>query len=217
MFDKPLKLIGDESNAANVVIEMSGYVDWKANGGWIEGITFRRPKISSGGPVSCEMLNMTGSAKMDMFHCVFDNDGSSGSVVTLSGSGSKGRWNDVVIRNGGSNGIDMEGKITVDIIDSSIKANKKNGISCSKNAKVKLLQTKVTKNLGVGLECKTGCGGEMKKCTFSANKQGVIRKETGCIFTSSGNTAFVFSVPKKNIPGFKLTRIQGERTTDMIN
>ena len=102
LIDKPIKLVGDENNAANVVIEMSGSVEWKARRGWIEGITFRRPKISTGLPVSLPMLKMTDEANVDMFRCVFDNDSSSGPVTTLSGTGSKGRWTDVVVRNGGS-------------------------------------------------------------------------------------------------------------------
>jgi hypothetical protein len=114
-FDKPLKLVGDENNAANVVIEMSGSLEWKAKGGWIEGVTFRRPKMSTGVPISLPMLNMTGEAKMDMINCVFDNDGSTGSVVTISGSGSKGCWNDIIVRNGGSNGIEMEGEVTLEL------------------------------------------------------------------------------------------------------
>lgn len=115
IFDKQLKLVGDESNAANVVVEMSGSLEWQAKGGWIEGVTFRRPKISTGAPQSLPMLNMIGEAKMNMINCTFDNDGSSGSVITISGSGPKGSWNNVVVRNGGSNGIELDGEVTVEL------------------------------------------------------------------------------------------------------
>merc|ERR1719343_762854 len=99
--DKPLRFVGDENNPANVVIEMSGSVKWTGAGGWIEGITFRRPKISSGKDLpSFPMLEIGESGKIDIVHSVFDNDGSSGPVGHLSGSGKKGLWHDVVFRNG---------------------------------------------------------------------------------------------------------------------
>ena len=115
VFDKPLKLIGDENNAANVVVEMSGCLTWTARGGWIEGVTFRRPKISTGVAVSSPMLTMNNESRVDMIQCVFDNDGSTGSVVTLSGSGYKGSWKDTVVRNGGGNGIEILGDVTLEL------------------------------------------------------------------------------------------------------
>ena len=45
--DVPLRIIGDEKDPNHVVVELSGTVIWKAIGGLIEGVTFRRPKISS--------------------------------------------------------------------------------------------------------------------------------------------------------------------------
>jgi superfamily II DNA/RNA helicase len=115
LFDKPVKVIGDDNNASNVVIEMSGTLEWAAKGGWMEGVTFRRPKISTGAPVSYSILKMTGKAKIDIFHCVFDNGGSTGSTIALSGSGAKGSWNDIVVRNGGTNGIEIEGELSLDL------------------------------------------------------------------------------------------------------
>lgn len=115
VFDKPLKLIGDEHNPANVVIEMTGSVKWTGKGGWIEGITFRRPKISSGEIPSSVMLDIGGAGKVDVVHSVFDNDGSSGAVVVASGSGPKGHWHDVVVRNGGSSGIQLEGEVSLSL------------------------------------------------------------------------------------------------------
>jgi hypothetical protein len=113
VFNKQLKLVGDEQNPANVVIEMSGSVHWTAKGGWIEGVTFRRPKISTGAPPACAMLRLEGEGKVDVVHSVFDNEGSTGSTVTLSGTGSKGLWHDATIRNGGSCGIEMEGQVSL--------------------------------------------------------------------------------------------------------
>jgi hypothetical protein len=81
IIDKPLRLVGDENNPANVVIEMSGSVQWTGKGGWIEGITFRRPKMSSGKELpSFPMMEVRDSGKLDVIHSVFDNDGSTGPV-----------------------------------------------------------------------------------------------------------------------------------------
>ena len=113
VIDKPLKLVGDEHNPANVVVEMSGSIKWSGKGGWIEGITFRRPKISTGEMPSSVMLEIENLGKVDIVHSVFDNDGSTGCVVKATGSGSKGHWDDVVIRNGGSDGVRMEGQINL--------------------------------------------------------------------------------------------------------
>jgi hypothetical protein len=119
LFDRPVQLIGDEKNPANVVVEMSGAVQWTAKGGWIEGVTFRRPKISTGEPPAYPMMEVVGEGKVDLFHCVFDNDGSTGSVVTLSGTGLKGKWRDAIIRNGGSCGIEMQGEIKFELTEVS--------------------------------------------------------------------------------------------------
>jgi hypothetical protein len=38
-----------------------------------------------------------------------------GSAMMLSGSGSKGSWSAIHIRNGGSHGVEMEGNISLDL------------------------------------------------------------------------------------------------------
>lgn len=130
LFDKPTKLIGDERNPANVVVEMSGSVQWKSAYGWIEGVSFRRPKISTGEPPSYPMLEVTGDGKVDLFHCVFDNEGSTGSVVMLSGSGQKGKWREAVIRNGGSCGIEMQGEIEFQLTEVCVGCQNLKQTSC---------------------------------------------------------------------------------------
>jgi len=42
----PLRIIGDEKDPSHVVIELSGTISWKGSVGFMEGITFRRPRIS---------------------------------------------------------------------------------------------------------------------------------------------------------------------------
>lgn len=50
--DFTIKFVGDEHDPAHVVVELSGTVNWKAKGGFFEGITLRRPKIMPKGSVS---------------------------------------------------------------------------------------------------------------------------------------------------------------------
>jgi hypothetical protein len=96
----PLRIVGDEHNPSNVVIEMSGTIIWKAFGGFIEGVTFRRPKIASGVSESIEMLRIEATGKLDIIQSVFDNEGSRANTVSLLGPGKKGRWESVLVQHG---------------------------------------------------------------------------------------------------------------------
>lgn len=111
--EKPLKFVGDENNPSNVVIEISGSLEWKAMGGRMEGITFCRPKISASSVAPSPILKVTGIGRVDLGNCVFENNMYEESVTKLSGTGSKGCWSGILIRNGGWHGIEMEGSISL--------------------------------------------------------------------------------------------------------
>ena len=96
--DIPLRFVGDEHNPSNVVIEMSGSIVWNAGGGFCEGITFRRPKLTSGEHLAKEILRMAPGSRLDMVESVLDNEGSDAYVVAVQRG--KGTWKNVVIRNG---------------------------------------------------------------------------------------------------------------------
>ena len=96
----PLKLVGDENNPSNVTIEMSGSLTWRASGGIIEGVTFRRPKLSSEKVLDRFMLVLEEGAKLRVMNSVLDNEGSLGNVATLYGPGNKGAWISVLIQHG---------------------------------------------------------------------------------------------------------------------
>lgn len=114
----PLKLVGDENNAANVVIEMGGTLSWYGKGGWIEGITFRRPKMSSGEGSSYEMLRVLDGGRLDAVHSVIDNKGSSSSsAVTVDGPGSKGHWFDVAVSGGREQGIKVDNAAKLELTE----------------------------------------------------------------------------------------------------
>jgi hypothetical protein len=98
--DIPLRIIGDEDNPSNVVIEISGTIIWRAGGGFFEGITFRRPKISSGQRLVKELLRVEEKGKLNVIQSVFDNEGSSGDVVMLFGPENIGRWENIFAQHG---------------------------------------------------------------------------------------------------------------------
>ena len=93
---------------------MSGTIVWRGEGGFIEGVTFRRPKLSSGGPAPAELLRMENKGKVDMVQSVFDNEGSSGDVIRLSGEGRKGLWESCLFQHG-IRGISLQERAQLDI------------------------------------------------------------------------------------------------------
>lgn len=79
----PLRLVGDEYHPANVIIEMNNgsCLKWKAKGGWIEGITFRRPQIASVKVITQPTIRLQPGSKLHMFSCTVDNEGSDHKVA----------------------------------------------------------------------------------------------------------------------------------------
>lgn len=205
LVDKPLKLVGDENNPANVVIEMSGSMRWSGQGGWIEGITFRRPKIVSGLVSSAPMLDLCESGSINMIQNVFDNEPNKGTTILLSGTGQKGNFNNVIIRNGWSGGIRMNGPIQLKLTDCTVKGNLSDGVTVGNESALEMTKCKVSRNRGHGIRCAKGSKIAIVKCHFAANAKGVLHRETGCNLSCSGNTATVFTLPGKQIPGFKLS------------
>jgi hypothetical protein len=121
--DFPIRFVGDENNAANVVVEMSGSLRWQAIGGWIEGVTFRRPKISTGVPPADSMLRIEHTGRVDIAYSVLDNEGSTGTVVLALGAGQKGRWQTVSIRGGAGGGVAIEGESSIELRKVSHKSH----------------------------------------------------------------------------------------------
>jgi len=86
----PLRFIGDEHDPSHVIVELSGTVEWSGKGGWMEGVTFRRPRMAS--DQSREILRLLDGGRVDMGVCVLDNEGSQGPVAVVTGAKSKGVW-----------------------------------------------------------------------------------------------------------------------------
>jgi hypothetical protein len=110
----PLKLVGDENNPSNVTIEMSGSLTWRASGGLVEGVTFRRPKLSSDNLVDRPMLFIEKGAKLNVVNSALDNEGSVGNVANLLGPGNKGTWSSVLIQHGAI-GMSLRTSATIEL------------------------------------------------------------------------------------------------------
>jgi hypothetical protein len=109
----PVRLVGDEHNPSNVVVEMGCTLVWKARGGFCEGVTFRRPKLSSGDSSTLVMLRLETGSRLDVVEAVLDNDGTEGDVVVARDA--RGSWRNVSIR-GGTRGISFEAGATIDLV-----------------------------------------------------------------------------------------------------
>ena len=205
MIDKPIKLVGDENNPANVVVEMDGSLQWSAKGGWIEGITFRRPKILSGASSTSSMVNIVGAGKIDVIQSAFDNAGSTGNAVIVSGTGNKGNWEGVTVRNGGQTGIFVTGNVRFKMMSCSVKGSTGSAVVVSNTASIELAKCYVVNNGGFGMHVSTGCRSVIVKCHFASNVKGVLMRETNADVSCSMNTAVVAVMPGKSIPGFKLS------------
>ena len=209
--DKPLRIVGDENDPSHVVIELSGSIRWTARGGFIEGVTFRRPKISS---ASHEEVLVVGCGKVDMMHCVLDNQGSNGNVAIVSGA--KCHWVGVVLK-GSRHGSGLVAKSEASIyLDScQVRFNKSSGIICSGGSHIKMINCHVENNGDFGFLLQNNSKGEVTKSRFAHNEGGIIEKESGstCV-PCSGNVAVVTSTSQRAIAGFRLIR---EQETDQIN
>jgi hypothetical protein len=113
----PVKIVGDENEPSHVILEMSGEIVWKPVGGWMEGVTVRRPRIATGVTPSNQILRIDGG-RVNMYNCVFDNRGSVGNCISVSGNKAGGNWEKAVIRGGSHNesGLFVENGARVELI-----------------------------------------------------------------------------------------------------
>ena len=117
--DKPVKLVGDEDNL-KVALEVSGGIEWRARGGYFEGLTLHRPSIASGKAEQNDMLTVAPNCRLDMFRCVVDNAGGDGNCI-LVGDGARCHSEEVRIcgASTGKCGLRIESRATVELIDVS--------------------------------------------------------------------------------------------------
>jgi len=160
--NKPVKFVGDENEPAHVILELSGEIVWKSRGGWMEGITIRRPRIATGVTPSNEILRIEHGGCLDMFHCAFDNRGSIGNCISVRGDAG-GRWEKAII-NGGSSG--------------------KSGLMIETNGKVELIDAIICDNDGVGITRQDGAILALSDCTVERNGLGPTKEEENILSTA---------------------------------
>ncbi len=67
-----MRIIGDEKDPSHVVIELGGTIAWKGKKGFIEGVTFRRPRIGSGEKKNGELLRIEHGSSLDLVNSAIE-------------------------------------------------------------------------------------------------------------------------------------------------
>lgn len=100
--EHPVRFVGDEYYPSNVIIEMNNgsCIEWKAEGGWIEGITFRRPQIASSKVITQPLIRLCPNSKIHMYSCTIENEGSEHGVALEGLPGSRTKLENVSVRAG---------------------------------------------------------------------------------------------------------------------
>lgn len=139
IINKPIRFVGDEHEPAHVVVELSGEIIWRARGGWMEGITIRRPRIATGVTPKSEILRIDPNGHLNIFHCAFNNRGSIGNVVSVCNNAG-GQWEQVSVSGGSrdSSGLHVEKNGKVELVECAIHDNDGVGITREDGAKVVL-------------------------------------------------------------------------------
>lgn len=199
----PLRFVGDENDPSHVIIELSGTIRWTSTSSFIEGVTFRRPKIGS----SCqdEILVVNGG-KMDMLQCVLNNQGSDENVAVVDGA--KCRWVGVVLSGSRlGSGLVLEGKASINLDSCQILSNKGSGIVCSGGSHITMTNCEVGNNGDFGVLLQGNSKAAVTKSHFFHNARGIIEKQSGstCV-PCTGNVAVVNNTSHRAVSGFRVTR-----------
>jgi len=72
VIDFPLRIVGDEKDPSHVILELCGTIVWACAKGWLEGLTFRRPKITNQLKKDDKLLDLKGNCKVHMENCVIN-------------------------------------------------------------------------------------------------------------------------------------------------
>uniref|UniRef100_A0A7S1GQ59 Right handed beta helix domain-containing protein n=1 Tax=Cyclophora tenuis TaxID=216820 RepID=A0A7S1GQ59_CYCTE len=210
--DVPLKFVGDENNPSHVVIELSGSVRWRANG-FLEGVTFRRPKISSGKEkIAHELMSLTNGVRVNMVHCVLNNEGSMGHVVSLRMK-SKGSWFDTQIKgSGGGDGIFLADESELELVECSIVGNSNAGIMSTGGTRFKAVSCQFDENKGSAVSVQGHSKCEILKSRFGKGNGDLIVREAGsaCAPCQANVAILPKGLTRKPIPGVRYTQEEDE-------
>lgn len=163
LVDFPVRFIGDENEPSHVVIELSGSIHWSGAGGWIEGVTIRRPKLSNDSNTDQEIITVEDKGRLDVHHCVLRN---AGSICSLKGKGIKGRWNHVALKglHGQGSGLSLQNGASLFISNSTIQGNGKYGVILKDCSSIHLTNCILITN-GLGPLCAFDSGSFIDKAS----------------------------------------------------
>jgi len=203
----PLRIIGDENDPSHVVVELSGTIVWKGQGGWMEGVTLRRPRISSNANALKHTLQIQNGGQFDMFNCVLNNEGSSASVALVSNANSKGKWKKVEIKGGGQQGggILVEDNGTIEMIKCRIVSNHGDGVTCCDTTFVTLRDCEIEDNAGVGISLMDSSHACIERTRVVRNNGGVMVKRKNCVCDPCIDNVCDLTLAKGQevVPGFR--------------
>jgi hypothetical protein len=112
----PIRIVGDENNPSNVVVEVEGSILWTSLWGWCEGVTFRRPKLMSADSTEKPIIILDKGGTLDVVNSVFDNSGGHGPAIVDTGSKPRRCWTNVLVRDNVIS--NEEAMITLSLADS---------------------------------------------------------------------------------------------------
>lgn len=215
----PLRFVGDEHDPSHVVIELSGSIRWQAKKGWIEGITFRRPRLSKEGSLAPEIICVEGGGRVDIFNSILNNEGSLKSPAIVRGVDSKGTWRSVKLRGAmASPGLVLEDRADVELQNCTVSDNGGPGIVCHSNSRLRMTNCSVERNAGFGVCLGGNSRCEVAKCRFIENAGGLIDKEIGSSCSPCNGNIFVMACQSKLVPkimpGFRMIREQCDQKTE---
>lgn len=130
-FHVPVKLIGDEKDPSHVVIELSGELRWSGSGGYIEGVTFRRPRMNDKSDTKPMLLVQT-NGKLSINHGAFE--------------GAREKVSEGIEEEVSGCGIEVHGKL--DLQDVVVTKSNGHGIVCSEYAELNMSHCRVVGNAG---------------------------------------------------------------------
>mmetsp|Transcript_24167 Transcript_24167/g.54927 ORF Transcript_24167/g.54927 Transcript_24167/m.54927 type:complete len:676 (+) Transcript_24167:647-2674(+) len=187
--DFPLRIVGDERDPTNVVLELSGSVEWRGGGGWIEGVTFRRPRVSILDQSSIFLLK---NGSCNIVHSIMNNAGSMGTVLKCHRSTLK--MLDVTLRGEGSTrvsscGVDIEDHSNLTLTKCRINNNSCTGLRSSYFSVVDLSECTFKRNSTFGLELQlhSVLTGKISNCHFLENRRGDITMDDSCQIVDVSN------------------------------
>ena len=198
---------------------MSGSIRWQAKKGWIEGITFRRPRLSKEGSVAPEIICVEGGGRVDIFNSILNNDGSLKSPAIVRGVDSKGTWRSVKLTGAiASPGLVLEDRADVILQNCNVSHNGGSGIVCQSNSRLQMANCIVERNAGFGVCLGGNSRCEIAKCRFIENAGGLIDREIGSSCSPCNGNVLVLvpqsKVVPKMMPGFRMIREQDDQKTD---